>query len=52
MAKSKGHTIQWPKVKDTQYNGQEQRTHHTMAKGKEHTIQWPKVKDTQYNGQK
>jgi hypothetical protein len=22
MAKSKGHTIQWPKVKDTQYNGQ------------------------------
>ena len=42
MAKSKGHTIQWPKVKDTQYNG-------TKSKGQ--TIQWPKVKDTQYNGQ-
>ena len=42
MAKSKGHTIQWPKVKDTQYNGQNKR----------HAIQWPKVKDTQYNGQK
>jgi hypothetical protein len=22
MAKSKRHTIQWPKIKDTQYNGQ------------------------------
>ena len=42
MIKSKGHTIQWPKVKDTQYNGQ--------SKG--HTIQWSKVKDTQYKGQK
>ena len=42
MAKSKGHTIQWPKVKDTQYNGQ--------SKG--HAIQWSKVKDTQYKGQK
>ena len=27
--KGKGHTIQWPKVKDTQYNGQ----------SKEHAIQ-------------
>ena len=51
MAKSKGHTIQWPKVKDTQYNGQKKRTHNTMAKRKGHTIQWPKVKDIQYNGQ-
>ena len=42
MAKSKGHTIQWSKVKDTQYNGQ--------SKG--HAIQWSKVKDTQYKGQK
>ena len=42
MAKNKGHTIQWPKVKDTQYNDQK----------KGHTIQWPKVKDTQYNDQK
>jgi hypothetical protein len=31
MAKSKGHTIQWPKVKDTQYNGQKKRTHNTMT---------------------
>ena len=52
MAKSKGHTIQWPKVNDTQYNGQKERTHNTMAKSKGHTIQWPKGKDTQYNGQK
>ena len=50
MAKSKGHTIQWPKEKDTQYNGQKKRTHNTMAKSKGHTIQWPKVKGTQYNG--
>ena len=57
MAKSKGHTIQWPKVKDTQYNGQKDKGHkykrtNTMIKSKGHTIQWPKVKDTQYNGQK
>ena len=55
MAKSKGHTIhtvQWPKVKDTQYNGQRERTHNAMAKSKGHTMQWPKVNDTQYNGQK
>ena len=52
MAKSKGHTIQWTKVKDKQYNGQKKRTHNTMAKSKGHTIQWLKVKDTQYNGQK
>ena len=38
MAKSKGHAIQWPKVKDTQYNGQKQRTNNTMAKSKGHTI--------------
>ena len=42
MGKSKGHTIQWPKVKDTQYNDQKKRTHNTMAKSKGHTIQWPK----------
>ena len=52
MVKSKGHTIQWLKVKNTQYNGQKERTHNTMAKSKGHTIQWPKVKDTQYNDQK
>ena len=52
MVKRKRHTIQWPKVKDTQYKGQKYRTHTTMAKSKGHTIQWPKVKDTQYNGQK
>ena len=52
MAKIKGHTIQWPKVKDKQYNGQKERTHNIMAKSKGHTIQWPKGKDTQCNGQK
>ena len=55
MAKSKGHTIhtvQWPKGKDMQYNGQSERTHNAMAKSKGRTIQWPKVKDTQYNDQK
>ena len=52
MAKSKGHTIQWPKVKDAQSNAQKKRTYNTMAKSKGHTIQWPKIKDTQYNGQK
>jgi hypothetical protein len=26
MAKSKRHTIQWPKIKDTQYNGQKKTT--------------------------
>ena len=52
MAKGKGHTIQWPKLKDTQYNGQKKRTHNTMVKSKGRTIQWPKVKDTQYNDQK
>ena len=39
MAKSKGQTIQWPKVKDRQYNGQKERTDNTMAKSKEQTIQ-------------
>ena len=52
MAKSKGNTIQWPKVKDTQCNGQRERTHNAMAKSKGRSIQWPKIKDTQYNGQK
>ena len=31
MAKSKGHTIQWPKVKDTQYNGQK-KTNNDISK--------------------
>jgi uncharacterized membrane protein len=39
MAKSKGHTIQWSKVKDTQYNDQKKRTHNTMNKSKRHTKQ-------------
>ena len=52
MAINKGHTIQWPKLKDRKYNGQKKRTHNTMAKSKGYTIQWPKVKDTQYNDQK
>jgi fido (protein-threonine AMPylation protein) len=52
MAKSKGHAIQWSNIKDTQYNGQKERTHNTMAKSKGHAIQWSKVKDTQYNDQK
>ena len=38
MAKSKGHTIQLPKVKD-------KRTNNIMAKGK-------RQKDKQYNGQR
>jgi hypothetical protein len=52
MAKSKGQTTQWLKVKDRQHNGQKQRTDNTMAKSKGQTTQWPKVKDRQHNGKK
>jgi hypothetical protein len=34
MAKSKEQTIQWPKVKNRQYNGQKKRTDNTIAKRK------------------
>ena len=34
MAKRKRQTIQWPKVKDRQYNGQKKKTDNTMAKRK------------------
>ena len=44
MAKRKRQTIQWPKEKDRQYNGQKQKTDNTMAKRKRQTIQWPKRK--------
>ena len=39
MAKGKRKTIQWPKVKDRQYNGQKKKTDNTMAKSKRQTIQ-------------
>ena len=47
MAKSKGHTIQCPKVMDTQYNGQRTRKHKTDTQ-----YNGQKKKDTQYNGQR
>jgi hypothetical protein len=51
MVKSKGHTIQWPKVKDTQYNGQkEDRQYNGQKEDRQYNGQ--KEKDRQYNGQK
>jgi hypothetical protein len=38
MAKSKRQTIQWPKVKDRQYNGQKKKTDNTMNKRKRQTM--------------
>jgi hypothetical protein len=43
MAKSKGHTTQWPKVKDIQHNDQKK-------KDIQHNGQ--KKKDIEHNGQK
>jgi ribosomal protein L37E len=51
MIKGTKQTIQWPKEKDRQYNGQKKKTDNTMIKGTKKTIQWPKEKDRQYNGQ-
>jgi hypothetical protein len=51
MIKTKGHTIQWSRQKDIQYNDQDKRTYNTMIKTKGHTIQWSRQKNIQYNGQ-
>jgi hypothetical protein len=45
MTKSKRQTIQWPRVKDRQYNDQEEKTDNTITKSKRQTIQWPRGKD-------
>jgi hypothetical protein len=34
MIKTKGHTIQWSRQKDIQYNDQDKRTYNTMVKTK------------------
>jgi hypothetical protein len=44
MVKTKGHTIQWSRQKDIQYNDQDKRTNNTMIKTKGHTIQWSRQK--------
>ena len=36
---SKRQTIQWPRVKDRQYNDQEEKTDNTITKRKRQTIQ-------------
>jgi hypothetical protein len=45
MVRTKGHTIQWSRQRDIQYNDHNKRTYNTMVKTKGHTIQWSRKKD-------